>query len=72
MAVKSKKGGIKCKLEAGPDGMQVTLDGKITWAVPANFAEPTPDVIITVSDLSGQEVFHTYRLTVKDGDRVPR
>jgi S1-C subfamily serine protease len=72
LGIKSKKGGIKCKLDAGPDGMQVTPDGKLTWAVPADFAEPTAGVILTVSDSSGQEVFHTFRLNVKDADKAPR
>ncbi|MBN9120563.1 MAG: hypothetical protein J0I06_15660, partial [Planctomycetes bacterium] len=67
MAVRSKKGGVKYKLDAGPSGMRVAADGKLIWAVPAAFAEPTADVIVTVSDASGQEVFHTFRLAVKDG-----
>src|SRR5262245_12736939 len=60
IVVKSKKGGVKCRLEAGPPGMKVTADGMLTWAVPADAADGERDVIITVSDGSGQEVFHTF------------
>jgi hypothetical protein len=63
--VKSKKGGVKLKLEAGPEGMRVTADGRLTWAVPRDFAEAEVDVILTVSDASGQEVFHTFKIAIK-------
>jgi hypothetical protein len=62
---KSKKGGVKCKLDAGPEGMKVTPDGKLTWNVPATFAGNEVDVILTVSDASGQEVFHTFRIVIQ-------
>jgi hypothetical protein len=64
--VKSKKGKVKLKLEAGPQGMGLTAEGKLTWDVPRDFAEAEVDVILTVSDASGQEVFHTFKLAVRD------
>ncbi len=64
IAVRSKKGGVKLRLDAGPSGMKVTPEGKLTWDVPANFAEPEVDVILTVSDASGQEIFHTFKIAV--------
>ena len=69
LSVKSKKGGVKVKLVSGPPGMDVTADGRTTWAVPAVFADPTADVILSVTDDSGQEVFHSFKVTVvaKDG-----
>ncbi len=63
--VKSRKGGVKYKLESGPDGMKVAADGKLTWAVPRD-AEPA-SVLLTISDASGREVFHNFTLEpVKD------
>ena len=62
--VKSRKGGVKVKLDAGPEGMKVTADGTVTWAVPANFAETAVSVSLTISDSSGQETFHTFTLPV--------
>ena len=62
--VKSRKGGVKVKLDAGPDGMKVDADGIVTWAVPADFAEMSVSVIMTITDKSGQETFHTFTLPV--------
>jgi hypothetical protein len=62
--VKSRKGGVKIKLDAGPEGMKVAADGTVTWAVPENFADTSVQVILTVSDGSGQETFHTFKLPV--------
>ena len=62
-AVKSKQGGVKIKLDAGPDGMKV-VNGELTWAVPRTFADATVPVILTVSDKTGQETFHTFTLSV--------
>jgi hypothetical protein len=64
--VKSKKGGVKVKLEAGPKGMSITPQGKLTWNVPRDFAEAEANVILTVTDASGQELLHTFKLAVRD------
>jgi hypothetical protein len=61
--VKSKKGGVKLSLAAGPEGMQVSPDGQVTWSVPAD-AIGEHDIILSISDSSGQEVFQTFRLEV--------
>ena len=37
--VKSRQGGVKVKLDAGPDGMKLANDGTLTWEVPKDFAE---------------------------------
>ena len=63
--VKSKRGGVKYKLESGPAGMKVGSDGRVTWAVPKDFDQAEADVLLTVSDATGQEVFHSFRMTVK-------
>jgi hypothetical protein len=63
-AVKSKKGGVKIKLDAGPEGMKLGADGKLTWDVPAYLVKQEVSVILTVSDSSGQEVFHTFKVPV--------
>ena len=63
-AVKSKKGGVKLKLETGPKGMKVE-DGKLTWTVPAAMAGREVDVSVGVTDAAGREVFHTFKLDVR-------
>lgn len=67
-AVKSKKGGVKVTVDAGPDRMKAA-GGTVTWAIPENFADGSVSVILTVSDASGQEVFHTFTLAVTDKPR---
>jgi hypothetical protein len=64
VTVKSKKGGVKYKLESGPKGMAVAKDGKLTWKVPADFADKEADVILSVGDATGQEVFHNFKVAV--------
>ncbi len=63
LKVKSKSGGLTYKLDSGPKGMVVSADGVVTWAVPAD-AAASPDVILTVKDKTGQEVFHTFAVQV--------
>lgn len=53
VAVKSRKGGVKYKLESGPMGMAVSAAGQVTWSPPADFAEASVDVLLTVSDATG-------------------
>jgi S1-C subfamily serine protease len=66
LVVKSKRGGVKYKLDAGPPGMSVGPTGKIDWAVPAAFADKTAAVIVAVSDASGQEVYKTFTIGVEE------
>lgn len=62
----SRKGGVKVKLDSGPEGMQVAASGKVTWHVPKDFAETQAVTILTVSDGSGQEIFHTFKVAVRE------
>ncbi|MBA4192705.1 MAG: hypothetical protein C0467_32465 [Planctomycetaceae bacterium] len=62
--VKSKQGGVTFKLDSGPKGMAVSAEGVITWAVPAEASAGDHDVILTVRDKAGQEVFHTFLVKV--------
>ena len=65
VAVKSKKGGVKVKLESGPAGMKVTPEGRLTWPVPKEFAGTEAEVLLSVSDASGKETFHSFKLSVR-------
>ena len=66
LKVKSKKGVQKYRVDSGPPGMAVFAGGRVSWAVPADYAEAQADVILTVVDAAGQETFHTFRLAVLD------
>ena len=69
--VKSKKGGVTIRVDAGPDGMKATADGRIVWAVPEAFPQDQVQVILTVSDTGGQQTFHTFRLRVREKGQAP-
>ena len=64
--VKSRKGGVICNIESGPKGMHVSRQGLLTWDVPADFAEARVDVILTITDASGQKVLHTFTIDVSE------
>jgi hypothetical protein len=61
VAVRSKRGGAKFKLEIAPDGMTVDEKGRISWTPQetGSFA-----VVLLVSDAGGQEVYHQFTITV--------
>jgi len=65
LAVKSKKGGVKYKVENGPDGMKVSAGGLIEWQVPAKGGEAENTIIIGITNDAGQECLHTFTLTVE-------
>jgi hypothetical protein len=59
--VRSRKGGVRYKLESGPQGMQIDADGKLSWPVPAGFTDRETNATIAVTDAAGQE--RTTRLS---------
>ena len=62
MKVKSRKGGVKIKIESGPQGMTVDADHVFRWTP----SEPgIVTVILKVSDSSGQEFYHSFKIGVK-------
>src|SRR5207253_4778395 len=64
MQAASKRGSVKYSLASGPDGLNVSADGKVEWSVPASFAGDQASVIVSVKDASGQEVFHAFKITI--------
>jgi hypothetical protein len=64
LVVKSKRGGVQCRLESGPPGMQVTPQGGITWPVPADHAAGEVDAVLCVRDRSGQELFQAIQISL--------
>jgi S1-C subfamily serine protease len=64
--VLSKKGGVKLRLESGPNGMELA-DGRLSWEVPASYTG-LATVVLAVSDASGREVLHSFTLGPGSGD----
>ncbi|MCA9197201.1 MAG: hypothetical protein KDA87_06660 [Planctomycetales bacterium] len=64
LSVQSKHGQVKCKLDSGPPGMTCTESGTIAWHVPNDIRQPRHDVLVSISDASGQSVFHSFTLQI--------
>ena len=52
------------KIESGPVGMNIDASGKIQWPVPAEFAEETQDVVVSIRSANDREALHTFSLKV--------
>jgi hypothetical protein len=65
LKVRSKRGGLKYKLEAAPTGMTLSPGGTVSWEVPTGFVEAQTNVLISITDASGQERFHSFTLDVR-------
>jgi hypothetical protein len=61
--VESKRGGITFTLESGPADMKITPSGKLMWKASAAAGDST--VIIRITDASSQEIFQTFKISVK-------
>jgi S1-C subfamily serine protease len=60
VAVQSRRGDVKYKLDSGPAGMTIAGDGTVTWKVPADAPPESQSIVLRLSDASGLEIFHTF------------
>ncbi len=63
LQVKSKTGDVKFSLDAGPEGMELSPAGLLTWETTSK-SPAKNNVIISVTDKSEQQVFQTFDLLV--------
>ena len=61
----SKQGGVSFKLESGPHGMSISDAGLLSWMVPKNDSGKTVSIIISVTDETEQQKFHTFKLKIE-------
>ncbi len=61
---------VKFKLESGPDGMKISDDGQVSWAVKQAPAGGAAKVIISVSADNGKEAFHSFTVSVPGNSAV--
>jgi hypothetical protein len=64
LVVKSKRGGVTYRLDSGPAGMTISPEGLLCWSPPADLRQTDHDVILTIREAAGQEVFHTFTIQV--------
>jgi hypothetical protein len=61
----SRAGGLRYTLTQGPDGLAVSPDGRLSWAPPKDVTGGDPvAIVVTVSDSSSRQRFHTIRISV--------
>jgi len=71
LEVESARGNVQYKLVRGPNQMQVSPTGRVTWRVPVGTEGDRHSVSIGISDASGQEKFHSFQIAVVQ-DMGPR
>jgi hypothetical protein len=59
---RARKGQIEYVLDSAPEGMTLSADGLLKWHVPASLEDEEVNVIITLRDPSGQQIFHNLKL----------
>jgi hypothetical protein len=59
---RAKKGKVEYVLESAPDGMTLSADGLVEWLVPASLEDDEVNVIITLRDSTGQQIFHNLTM----------
>jgi hypothetical protein len=65
LAVRSKNGGVRFRLESPPSGMTISDMGQVRWKVPSDLTDSTVRVLISVTDKNDQEIFHSFTLEVQ-------
>ncbi len=64
LRIESRRGKIQCKLESGPTGMTLSDDAVLSWTPAKTLDDDEFGVIISISDASGQEIFHSFLIRV--------
>lgn len=60
--VRSNQGGLHYRPEQGPAGMEVSEGGRLAWRVPLNQGMPETDIVISIRDRTGREIFHSFSI----------
>jgi hypothetical protein len=58
-----KKGPATLRLDASPVGMKLEGD-TLVWTVPTRTNQPPANVILSITDAGGQEMFHSFEIAV--------
>ncbi|MGI9473900.1 MAG: hypothetical protein ACR2NZ_20320 [Rubripirellula sp.] len=61
---KSRLGDVKYEVVSGPPSMRVSKDGLITWRTSRRGTNNPQDVIVSITDASGQTITHTFKVTL--------
>ncbi len=64
MLVKSKNANLTYKLESGPENMVISPEGIVEWNVPVNYKNKSEEIIISVTDNTGQSSFDSFTINM--------
>lgn len=62
ITMESNKNKVKYELASGPEKMEVSPKGKVTWKVPPGFKEETVDVIISITNGDSQQTYESFTI----------
>ncbi len=62
ITVESNKKQVKYELASGPEKMQVSTTGKVTWNVPSKFKEQTVDVLVTITNGESMQTYESFTI----------
>lgn len=62
--VKSKRGGVTYSLDSGPPRSTLSGNGRLVWNVPKDYAMSEENIIVSIRDAAGQQMFHTFKVRV--------
>jgi hypothetical protein len=63
--VLSSQGGVTYDLTLGPNGISVSSDGTVGWQIPLTIEKQEYEVLLTLGDASGKQIFHTIRIKIE-------
>jgi S1-C subfamily serine protease len=62
---RSSKGPVRFELTSGPAGLSVSSEGMLSWRAPIAGGNEVHEAVVTISDASGRQIFHTIRIKVQ-------
>jgi len=62
--IRSKRGGVVCKLESGPQGMTITPEGLLEWPNPPSVTSKSTPVVVSVNATGAEELLYVFPLRV--------
>ena len=65
IALRCRAATVRYRLEAAPEGMRLEPGCRLTWAVPADFAAASANVVLNLRSDTGQECYHVFRIGVE-------
>jgi len=68
MDVLTSGGKVNYELVSGPDGMEVSEEGVVTWDVPQDAPALEDHVIVTLRNAANESLFHTFPVRVNGKD----